>query len=65
MLVGSLISTFSRCTEAFSGCGGFALLLERNSFMEPEHNEDDLRDWLLVTAGHLVVIGISATYLLW
>jgi hypothetical protein len=34
------------------------------SSMEPEDNEDDLRDWLLVTAGHFIVIGISATYLL-
>jgi len=33
--------------------------------MESKDNEDDLWDWLLVTAGHFIVIGISATYLLW
>jgi hypothetical protein len=33
--------------------------------MEPDDNEDDIRDCLLVTAGHFIVIGISATYLLW
>ena len=33
--------------------------------MEPDDNEEDIRDCLLVTAGHFIVIGISATYLLW
>jgi hypothetical protein len=35
------------------------------STMEPERDQDDIRDWLLVTAGHFIVIGVSATYLLW
>ena len=33
--------------------------------MEPEGYQDDIRDWLLVIAGHFIVIGVSATYLLW
>lgn len=32
--------------------------------MEPENDRYDIRDWYLVTAGHFIVIGVSATYLL-
>ena len=32
--------------------------------MKPEDDEDDIKDWLLVTAGHFVVMGISVTVLL-
>jgi hypothetical protein len=33
--------------------------------MEPENDGYDVRAWLLVTAGHFIVIGVSGTYLLW